>query len=87
VLIIVELVGHISAHDRIQLGGPALAILERWHQVVLIILAGTGWRMRMGELELANEEIETFEEIVLRDLERIVDAVDPPKRWLPKGTS
>ena len=87
VLIVVELVGHIAAPDRIQLGIPALVFLQHWYQIVLIICAGIAWRMWLGELELVNEESETFEEKVLRDLKRIIDAVDPPQRWLRKDRS
>ena len=87
VLIVVELVGQFKAQERIPLGIPTLVFLQHWYQLILVICAAIAWRMWMGELELVNDESDTFEQIVLRDLKRVVDAVDPPERWLRKDRS
>jgi NhaP-type Na+/H+ or K+/H+ antiporter len=84
VLIVVEFLGHLLAQGSLPLGVPALAFVQHWRGLIAVICAGIMWRMWMGELEMVNEQSETFEEIVIRDLKRIVDAVGPPEKWLGK---
>jgi uncharacterized membrane protein YqhA len=78
VLVVVEAVSFVlksQTGSRVPLGAASLVFLYRWGWLVLIVCVGGMYRNWMRDLELVNEETESFEELVIRRLNAIEDKV------------
>jgi hypothetical protein len=74
VLLVVEVVAHFLS-DSGRLGVASLVFLLRWRGVVAVVFFGIVYRMWMNELELVNEDSETFEALVVRRLLHIEETL------------